>query len=95
MSLRRVPALLLVAAALPWATGCVAPRLVDERCQAPYAGLIARYEASTRTRERFLVQVPESAAVGVALDVLTTSRGPGGRWSCSRGSSPTARPGAS
>jgi len=63
---------------LPFATGCVAPRLVDERRQAPYAELIARYEARARRREQVAVEVPGGAPVTVSLDVLTSARGAGG-----------------
>jgi len=72
----RLPAALALAALL--LAGCVSPRLVDERRQAPYAGLLARYEALPHKPERLAVQVPGSAPVRVGLDVVTSPRGAGG-----------------
>lgn len=75
--LPRAPLLVLALALL---TGCVAPRLVDERRQAPYAGLLATYEALPRSTERYEVVAPDGErVVGVALEhVRAEHRGAGG-----------------
>jgi pimeloyl-ACP methyl ester carboxylesterase len=56
-------------------TGCVAPRLVDEARQSPYAELGEAYERLPRTTERFEVAMRDGTTLGVALEHV---RGVGG-----------------
>jgi pimeloyl-ACP methyl ester carboxylesterase len=49
---------------------CAAPRLVDERRQEPYAGLLARYEAAPRTQRSVEVTPQGDEPLDVAFETL-------------------------
>jgi pimeloyl-ACP methyl ester carboxylesterase len=49
---------------------CAAPRLVDERRQEPYAGLVARYEAAPRTQRSVEVRPEGDEPLEVAFETL-------------------------
>lgn len=69
----RSPSLAVLCVAV-LAGGCSAPRLVDERRQEPYAGLLARYEGAARSERRERVTPAGDEPVVVALEALDGDR---------------------